>query len=216
MPAQARREEPSFFAPLHLNLKLKLAASEYDVDTELNIYPLSALLRQYPETTLGSLRPQLQTLKSLISTPKLLSSTSAWNLPALETVGASLTTAGARQQLSSASLRGVRYLGTFAQDVHLFAKSDVRYLFQGISRDGQYLITLNAWYEGSTLPSRQAVEAKGYEVAPQPANNTNAEQAKYQRAVDAYFRQVEKTLDQSSNAAEIKRLDQFVLSLQLK
>lgn len=212
---ETRREEPSFFAPTHLRLLLQAAPSAYGIETELNIYPLAALLRQYPEATDGSVRKQVQMLRSLIARPAMLNTADAFQLPAVEVVNSSLTVAGARRNLSTASLSGVRYLGTFSQDASRFANTDVRYSFQRLSRDGQYLITLNASFASNKLPNRSALEAQGYEVAPQP-NGTEADRVRYERAVKAYFTQTAQTLDGSSAAPEVQRLDQLVLSLQLK
>ncbi|TSA84453.1 hypothetical protein FNU79_10810 [Deinococcus detaillensis] len=209
---EARREEPSFFAPTHFRLLLQAAPSAYGIETELNIYPLADLLHQYPETTDGSVRQQIQKLRSLIAKPATLNTADVFHLPAVEVVNSSLTVASARKSLSTASLSGVRYLGTFSQDVSRFANTDVRYLFQGLSRDGQYLITLNASFAGNKLPSRSALEAQGYDVAPQP-NGTAADQARYERAVKAYFQQTAQILSESGTAPEVRRLDQLVLSL---
>lgn len=59
---------------------------------------------------------------------------------------------GACKSLGTASFSGVRYLGTFSQDVSRFANTDVQYLFQSLGRDGQWLIMLNASCAANKLP----------------------------------------------------------------
>ncbi|AZI41966.1 hypothetical protein EHF33_03700 [Deinococcus psychrotolerans] len=108
----------------------------------------------------------------------------------------------------------MRYLGTFSQDVSRFANTNVQYLFQGFSREGQYLMTFNASFAGNKLPSCGALEVHGYGVAPQP-NGTTADQVRYERAVKAYFQQTAQILSEGGTAPEAQRPDQLVLSLQL-
>lgn len=151
----------------------------------------------------------------MIDHPAPLNTTAAFRLPAVDTVNASLAVAGARKSLTSDTLRGVRYLGTFSQDVRRFAQTDVRYVFQGISRDGKYLVTVNASIPGNGLPTRESVEASGYDVAPQP-QDTDADRARYEIDVTAYCADVTLSLNGSSAAVEVTRLDQFVESLQLR
>ncbi|OLV17295.1 hypothetical protein BOO71_0004972 [Deinococcus marmoris] len=212
---EARREEPSFFPPTHLELQLQGAPDAYGIETTVSIYPLAALLQKYPEQTEGSVGQQVKALRSLLENPAPLNTAAAFRLPAIDTVNASLAVAGARKSLSSANLRGVRYLGAFSQDVRRFASTDVRYVFQGISRDGRYLVTVNGSFSGNVLPTRESLEGSGYDVAPQPQDN-DKDRARYEGEVNTYFAGVNSTLDQSNSNPEVTRLDQFVELLQLR
>ncbi|MDV6375705.1 hypothetical protein [Deinococcus arenicola] len=169
---EARRDEPAFFPPTYQTLQLADAPSEYALETTVNIYPLAALLQKYPEQTEGSVGQEVKAMRSLINNPAPLNTTATFRLLAVDTVNASLAVAGARKSLTSDTLRGVRYLGTFLQDVRRFAQTDMRYVFQGVSRDSKYLVTVNASIPGNNLPTRQSVEASGYDVAPRPRTPT--------------------------------------------
>lgn len=150
----------------------------------LYVLPISAYQRQWASSGDDTIIEQAETLRELLHRrPAVLDKP----LPLLPPNGLTntLVTASGFVDLESGS--GIRFVGVFGEIQGPLVNSDLRYYFQGLTRDGQYYISLiypvSAWF----LPDARN------EVPP-------AEQAEFDDDPEAYI------------AATLERLNTLVLS----
>lgn len=77
----------------------------------------------------------------------------AGKLPYLPLVNAAQAVTGSAARLNTPQLQGVRYLAVYAQDTSDFPRSAVFYTYQGLSRDGKYVVSVQLPHAPRSFPA---------------------------------------------------------------
>ena len=72
------------------------------------------------------------------------------------------------EYLETETLTGVRYLTTIRQDVGPTLDGQVRYLFEGLTKDGQYVVSVQYFVLTGVLPTEIPVGVGGVHLKPFP------------------------------------------------
>lgn len=75
------------------------------------------------------------------------------SLPYLPLMNAEQAVSGAVRRLNTAQLAGIRYLAVYAQDTGEYPRTAVFYTYQGLSRDGKFVVSVHLPYAPTTMPA---------------------------------------------------------------
>ncbi|MFC4455872.1 hypothetical protein [Deinococcus sonorensis] len=206
LPATPRRDEPDFFPPAHLTVRL---GPDNGALHELNVYPVAGLLAQYPERP-GEVRPQLDRLKTLLQTRRVPPLAS--ELPFLPLVPAGQVLHAAVAYLNFPGGHGVRYLTAYSQEVAPVTRQQVFYTFQGLSDDGRAYVSFQYDLNLKELP--QDVTSAADRALLQTLMSPDTQRV--QTAWNSYLTRTVKRLDALTQDPRLTRLDRFVRSVQLR
>ncbi len=119
------------------------------IDT-LNVFPVAGFAQYPADSQVNRELASLQTL--LADQPDLAGVTSLPYLP-LATGGFAFISRA--EYLSTDTITGVRYLTSIRQDVGPTLDGQVQYVFQGITHDGQYVVSMRYFVLTGVLPTEQ-------------------------------------------------------------
>lgn len=206
-PPVPREEAPEFFPPTHVRVTFP---GQPDPRAVLNIYPVSGLLRQYPEAGPFSVRARLDQLRVLLRTRPALASVP--ELPYLPLANAAQVLHAAEAYLSFPGGSGLRSLTIFRQDFSPFLRREVLYTFQGLSTDGRWYVSLTFPAEPPVLPAR----LQDIPAAERHLGEGRLPPSEEERVIRAYLRRVTQQLGALTSSAELRYLDAAVQSLRLR
>ncbi|GGN43286.1 hypothetical protein [Deinococcus daejeonensis] len=116
--------------------------------------------------------------------------------------------AGAVKQLSLPNgVRGIRYVALRGGDIGFYSADMAEYTYQGLSRDGQFYISVSTAYQPAGIPTRAQVNAQ-YTLT----------QRRYSASAlyDADAQRLKTQLDATTNAEPLRRLDALIQSIVLR
>lgn len=129
--------------------------------------------------------------------------------------GAGLILATQPEVLQGKGWRGLRWIGTFGQDVSCgfrFDGEDSAYVFQGVSNDGRFFILVRAAISNSTLADRLRQDcATALQQTPKPSID-----ALFEKDMPVLYEKDTAAADPASFQPNLDRLDNVVRSLKLK
>jgi heat shock protein HslJ len=150
------------------HIQIHLAAREPASGSEPVIYiiPVAAYEGMWESNANSAVTHALEHLGALLDSRPI--PVPPFGLPALpfEEIGAGANDLAVQgKYLDLAAGSGLRYVGRFSQDANPVTNADLRYIFQGFSDDGQYLIAFYQPVTSAALPGPDEVSAQERERA---------------------------------------------------
>lgn len=227
VPAAPKGEGPMFYPPAHIRAVLNVPGTRWmwqdpaeEPPAYVAVYPVAGLKRQYPGREPvswdGWVRAAVQNLDALrlgkTSVAKL-----ARPLPHLPPYNAFQAVAGAVRPLATKQFSGLRYLTIYSQESGVrFARENVYYTFQGMTRDGRHIVVVRVPYAPRGLPTRAGLDrTKDYLVAPIPTASAGLTSGPYLRVTQQYLADTTRKLDAESDTPGLARLDALVRSVRV-
>ncbi len=223
VPLAVRTDAPVFFFPAHVRAVLNRPGESwraaYDVDQPpayVGVYPVAGVNAQYPErqphTVDLLVKSRLNALQGILSgtvDPKGL----PVPLPYFPLPNAYQVTAGAVKKVVTKDLIGLRFLTIHSQEGGVrFPREVVEYTFQGLTRDGKYLVTVHLPYGPASLPTRTELERlNAWIEAPFPGSETGPDAVLFRKANAAYLAGLLRKLNAESG--RLYDFDAVVLSI---
>lgn len=118
----------------------------------VTVTPVQNWLGLYKGANARAVRRQLDLIREIGTGQRTLNAQTP--LPQLPLSAAAPALRGAVQRVTTAGLRGVRYLAVDSQDASAFPRSAVFYAFQGLTRDGRFVVSARLPYAPASFPAR--------------------------------------------------------------
>lgn len=118
----------------------------------VTVTPVQNWLGLYKGANARAVRRQLDLIREIGTEQRALNARTP--LPQLPLTAAAPALRGAVQRVSTARLWGVRYLAVDSQDASAFPRSAVFYAFQGLTRDGRFVVSARLPYAPASFPAR--------------------------------------------------------------
>ncbi|MFN8380208.1 MAG: hypothetical protein U0452_16225, partial [Anaerolineae bacterium] len=126
------------------------APGPYTVSNDsLYVFPVSGF-EQYPADS--QINRELASLQTLVAEQPDLSSVTS--LPYIPLATGGFAFIAQAEYLETDTLTGVRYLTSIRQDVGETLDGQVQYVFQGLTKDGQYVVSLRYFVLTGVLPTQ--------------------------------------------------------------
>ena len=128
---------------------------------------------------------------------------------------------GSVARISNSDVLGFRYLTVYSQESGVrFPRSAVRYTFQGVTRDGRYLVVLHMPYVMPTLPTAEQIEREdarnGGFLAPFPTSPDGPSWAAFNRANERYLAALTTKLNAEERTGRLAPFDAAVRSIRVR
>lgn len=152
--------------PEHIQIRLSAPEPGGLPEPVIYIIPVAAYEGMWESNANSAVTHALEQLGALLDSQPL--PVPPFGLPALpvEEIGAGVNDLAVQgKYLNLAAGSGLRFVGRFSQDADPVTSAGVRYIFQGFSDDGQYLIAFYHPVAGAALPGPEEVSAQERERA---------------------------------------------------
>ncbi|MFN8377535.1 MAG: hypothetical protein U0452_02590 [Anaerolineae bacterium] len=170
------------------------AVGSYTMSNDnLYVFPVSGFAQYPADSQINNELAALQTL--LADQPDL---TGVTDLPYLPLATGGFAFIAQAQYLETDTLTGVRYLTSIRQDVGETLDGQVQYVFQGLTKDGQYVVSFRYFVLTGVLPT-----------SPDPNLDYNAFAANYEQYISDIATQLNE-LDADSYTPSLNALDAFI------
>lgn len=150
----------------------------------VTVTPVQNWLTLYKGPSKAKVNEQLSGLRDIISGKRSPTAQRGWKeLPYLPLTNTAQVAAGAIRRVQTPQLQGVRYLAIRGQEMLTdYPRSGVFYTFQGLSRDGKYVISVRLPYAPASFPVKAGEallpEAGGLQTMGQMSARLDAEDGK--------------------------------------
>ncbi|MFC6592089.1 hypothetical protein ACFP81_08800 [Deinococcus lacus] len=179
------------------------------------VFPVAALKSHYPAATeVAGQVDELVTIAKGGSFKVERQGVGVRGLPFLPTVNAAQVVAGSVARVSSSDVQGLRYLTIHAQDLFRYSREDVTYTFQGVTRDGKYVVVMHMPYAPASLPTAAQVQQE--EKRNGPYFPVQASEAQWNQITERYLTALTTKLDAEGRAGRLAPLDAVVKSIRVR
>ncbi|PYE54974.1 hypothetical protein [Deinococcus yavapaiensis] len=206
LPARPVEEGPEFYPPR----RVRVTFGPQQDWRELNVYPVAALLAQYPDSR-DRVRGQIDALKGLLR-QRAAPNAVRGEWPFLPLAFAAQVLAASVRYVDFDGGRGVRYLVAYRQDAAPLSRDDVYYTFQGLTNDGRHYVSFV--YPASLAELPKDAFAPANKSVMDALASGDAQRAK--TTWEAYLSRMKRQLDGLTNDARLTRLDTVVKSLLIR
>lgn len=191
------------------------------------VIPLNTLAAHYQEmfraypASLPRLNEEINRVVAMAQGAPIRRGGFALTLPYIPLPNMIQVTVGSVARITNTDIQGFRYLTAYSPESGVrIPREAIRYTFQGMTRDGKYLVIMHVPYMAATLPTAEQIQREdarhGGFLAPFPGIPGGLSEEAWQNVNERYLAVLTSKLDAEGYMGRLAALDAVVRSIRIR